>query len=310
MKLTTTTRRSQRRQRNGRGKKQRTTEALGRHPRFLPFVVLVVSSWLILPGCGLFGDGVKQDPIPLDPRPPVDLREDISRQAAYAADVLDAVEVLGAEPASEAVAQAADSADLVESYLGPPIERIPVAVETPGTGPDARRLGPCPVHERYLERAREALELWREAQAEHEEDLDDLREEQMERGGGGRPWFISLLLGLGWWLLPLAVLGLLVLLPEQVVGKIVGGVIDAVRAVVGEIVLRATHTLAHVVEGVQRAKGEMEPEQLDVLRQKLTDSTTLADKERIALIKERVKADLSAENAETAESKPQEKEGV
>ncbi len=262
---------------------------------FLRPVRVLLLLWLALPaaGCGSLVQVTRTEPtpIPLEPRPAPELRESLSRQAAYARDVLARVRAAGAEAGSAAVAQAERAARFVETALGAPARRLEVEEDESG------RPLPAPQHDRTLRHAERQLAGQREARARYLQSLDRARAEQMglRRGTEVSSGWLRRLTGLGGTGLLLAAALLVFLVPNQVLVLLIRSAVGAARAVLGELALRATGALNQVVEGVQRAKGRMDPGSVQTLHEELNRTTSPTARRCIARIKEDVKDKLHEE---------------
>jgi ABC-type multidrug transport system fused ATPase/permease subunit len=269
----------------------------------LLIVLVIMAMWAafiavmaLSAGCGslLKIEKTEKTPIPLEPRPAPDMEEAARQQAAYAADVLAAVYALGARARDAAVDQAHRAAAFVESFLGGPQARLAVQVAAPIAADGSPSLAPNGGFEAALKRAESALQKYRKAIAAHAAELDRLRSQQMGMSAGTSitsPW-LSWIGSLGWAAVPLALLVLFLIAPKQAVWGLICAVWNALKAIVGELVLRATRGLQQVVEGIEKAKAKMDPASLDVLKQELVASTTPATRKAIAVIQETVKDKL------------------
>ncbi|MFO7957217.1 MAG: hypothetical protein R6X33_08950 [Candidatus Brocadiia bacterium] len=230
-------------------------------------------------------------PIPLEPRTTPELRESVSRQTAYAGDVLARVKAAGAEAGNSAVRQAEQAARFVESAVGAPVHRIEVGVDESG------RPLPAPDYKEVLEQAQTVLAEARQAWSRYRRSLDAARAEQMGRksrtevSSGWLRW----LSGLGWTGVLLGAALVTFLVPNRVLVLLARSAVETLRAVLREAALRATGTLEQVVEGVQRAKGRMDPRSTDALRKELRRTTTPESRRAIAHMKEKVKDELQKE---------------
>ncbi|MFW6189909.1 MAG: hypothetical protein ACOC7T_05700 [Planctomycetota bacterium] len=255
--------------------------------------LLLASLSLAAVGCGSLLEITRTapTPIPLEPRPTPELRENVSRQTAYAGDVLSRVKAAGAEAGNAAVRQAERAARFVESAVGAPVHRIEVEADQWG------RPLPAPDYEKVLKHARDRLAEAREAWSRYRRSLDAARAEQMGRksrtevSSGWLRW----LAGLGWTGVLLGAALVVFLVPNRVLVLLARSAVDALRAVLKEAVLRATATLEQVVEGVQRAKGRLDRRSADALREELRRTTTPAARRSIARVKEDVKDQLERE---------------
>jgi len=230
-------------------------------------------------------------PIPLEPRPAPELRESVSRQTAYAGDVLARVKVAGVGAGNVAVGQAQRAARFVESAVGAPVRRLQVRADELG------RPLPTPDYDKLLRQAENALSEARNAWSRYRESLDRTRTEQMggERSTEVSSGWLGWLTGLGWTGVLLGMALVVFLVPNQVLVLLARSAVDALRALLRELILHAGDTLKQVVEGVQRAKGEMDHRNADVLREELRRATTPAARRAIARIKEEVKDELRRE---------------
>ncbi len=255
-------------------------------------VALILAVFAPFWGCGSLLRIERSAPVclPPPPRPAPELEESIRCQAAYVGDVLDGVLAAGAEAGSAAVERASRASSVVQSYLGLPVRRIPVLLES-AADVDVPLPFVNPDFDTALDRTLEALRAYRNAAARHSAEMDRLRAEagttptRTEVGSGWLGWVA----GLGWAVLPLGAVAMLILVPNEVLVLVARTLVNALRGLLKEVLLRATGALEQVLEGVQRGREQMPDEAREQLDAQLLEATSPATRKTVALIKEDIR---------------------